>query len=108
METQGCFLLDNSGAAMTDVWIHHVAWFADLGYVTFFISVGAWASLPHFFAAFIPFVSLGMGRCAEEDGSLPFAFGSLCAHLAAFRFEMKSKDERRAASAHRPIPRKMA
>lgn len=108
METQGRFLLDNSGAAMTGVWIHHVAYFADLGYVTFFISVGAWASLPHFFAAFIPFVSLGMGRCAEEDGSLPFAFGSQCAHLAAFRFEMKSKDERRATSAHRPIPREMA
>lgn len=100
METQGRFLLDNSGAAMTGVWIHQ-----DLGYVTFFISVGAWASLPHFFAAFIPFVSLGVGRCAEEDGSLPFAFGSLCAHLAAFRFEMKSKDERRAISAHRPTPR---
>ena len=73
--------------------------------MAFFISVGSWASLPHFFAAFIPFVSLGVGRCAEEDGSLPFAFGSLCAHLAAFRFEMKSKDERRAISAHRPIPR---
>ena len=59
--------------------------------MTFFISVGAWALLPHFFAAFIPFVSLGMGRCAEEDGSLPFAFGSLCAHLAAFNFEKKAR-----------------
>ena len=38
-------------------------------------------------------------------GSLPLGFASLCAHLAAFRFEMKSKDERRAVSAHRPIPR---
>ena len=58
--------------------------------MTFFISVGAWASLPHFFAAFIPFVSLGVGRCAEEDGSLPFAFGSLCARLAVSHFRIKS------------------
>ena len=82
--------------------------FADLGYVTFFYLGGFLGFASPFFAAFIPFVSLGVGRCAEEDGSLPFAFGSLCAHLAAFRFEMKSKDERRATSAHRPIPREMA
>ena len=76
--------------------------------MTFFYLGGFLGFSSSFFAAFIPFVSLGVGRCAEEDGSLPFAFGSLCAHLAAFRFEMKSKDERRAASAHRHIPRKMA
>ena len=38
----------------------------------------------------------------ELDGSLSFAFGSLCAHLAAFHFEMKSKDERRAISSRIP------
>lgn len=68
MGTQGRFLLDNSGAAMTGVWIHQ-----DLGYVTFFYLGGYLGFASSFFAAFTPFVSLGMGRCAGEDGSLPFA-----------------------------------
>lgn len=67
---------------MTGAWIHQ-----DLGYVTFFISVGAWASLPHFFAAFIPFVSLGVGRCAEEE----VRYRSPSAHyaLTSLRFVLK-------------------
>ena len=42
-------------------------------------------------------------RVREElDGSLPFAFGSLCAYLAAFHYEMKNKDERKANSSRTP------
>ena len=87
METQGRFLLDNSGPAMTGVWIHHVAWFADLGYVTFFISVGSWASLPHF----LPHSSLSFPWVWDGAPKRTVRYRSPSAHyaLTSLRFVLK-------------------
>lgn len=82
MGTQGRFLFDNSGAAMIGVWIHR-----DLGYVTFFYLGGFLGFASSFFAAFIPFVPLGVGRCAEEE----VRYRSPSAHyvLTSLRFVLK-------------------
>ena len=55
--------------------------------MTFFYLGGCLGFATSFFAAFIPFVSLGMGRCAEEDGSLPFALAHYA--LTSLRFVLK-------------------
>ena len=87
METQGRVGFDNYGAGLAGGWFNHVAVFGGLGYVTFFISMGSWASLPHF----LPHSSLSFPWVWDGAPKRTVHYRSPSAHyaLTSLRFVLK-------------------